>query len=79
MAKNIEPTVTQAENPLRYARQKAGVSVGDAAEALGLISTNLSAIESGRRSANPELLVKMSELYMLSCDQLLGRTPIHDF
>jgi len=70
--KKVTTPEVSPNQPLKAAREKAGVGVTEAAEALGLIPTNLSATEAGRRNPSVELVLNMCALYMISPNELLG-------
>ena len=73
---------TQPDNPsaglgdrLRAARRKQNLTLADVAAGTGISVSTLSRLESGGRRATLELLLPLAELYDVSLDELVGRTP----
>ena len=61
---------------LAMLRQDNKISQKDAAAALGISQALLSHYERGRRGCNLEFLLKVADYYNVSCDYLLGRSPV---
>lgn len=57
---------------LKELRDKSGWLQRDVADKLNVRSNTLSGYESGTRSPDPEMIVKLAELYQVSTDYLLG-------
>lgn len=60
----------------REARKLKKIKLTDAAKMLGVSQPTLSGWEGGRMSPNPEKLMRMADLYGVSVDFLLGRSPV---
>lgn len=58
---------------LKNLREKNGYLQKFVADKLGVRSNTLSGYENGTRSPDPEMLVRIAELYNVSIDFLLGR------
>ena len=58
----------------KTARKMCQLKLMDAAEKLGVSQPTLSSWESGRKSPTIESILKMSQLYNVSTDFLLGKT-----
>lgn len=54
------------------ARERCGLSIGDAARALGLSAQTLTGYEMGRVSPRAPIIIAMCELYNCSPNYLLG-------
>ncbi|MEK4492991.1 helix-turn-helix transcriptional regulator [Paenibacillus sp. FSL L8-0493] len=50
-------------NPAKIARQEAGLSIGDAAERIGIPVGYLSQIENGQRQVDPDRAEKIAQVY----------------
>ena len=61
---------------LTLLRKEQKLSQKDAAKALGISQALLSHYENGIRECGLDFLVKAADFYQVSCDYLLGRTPI---
>src|SRR5690606_20618535 len=61
---------------LKMLREKHGYLQKFVADKLGIRSNTLSGYETGTRSPDPEMLVKLAELYNVTTDYLLGITDI---
>ena len=61
---------------LKMLREKHGYLQKFVADKLGIRSNTLSGYETGTRSPDPEMLVKLAELYNVTTDYLLGKTDI---
>jgi len=57
---------------LRMAREMAGLTQAQAAKLLGLHRPSISEIEAGRRKVSAEELAKLSEVYAVNMDWILG-------
>lgn len=57
---------------LKELRDKSGWLQKDVADKLNVRSNTLSGYESGTRSPDPDMIVKLAELYQVSTDYLLG-------
>lgn len=60
---------------LTLLRKEKGISQKEAAEKLNISQALLSHYEKGIRECGLDFLVRCSELYSVSCDYLLGRSP----
>ena len=65
-------------NNLKYFRKKMGKSQADVANYLGVTPTAYGHYETGRRTISPENLAKLADYYVISVDELMGRSPIED-
>lgn len=63
---------------LKTLRQKAGRSMKDTAELLGIPYTTYVSYEKGAREPNSEMLVRIAEFYCTTVDYLIGRSDIAD-
>lgn len=59
---------------LRELRDKNGYKQNHVADKLGIRSNTLSGYENGKRSPDPDMLVKLAELYNVTTDYLTGRS-----
>jgi len=59
---------------LKNLREKHGYLQKFVADKLGVRSNTLSGYENGSRSPDPEMLVKLAELYDVTTDYLLGKS-----
>jgi len=59
---------------LKELREERGYLQKFVADKIGVRSNTLSGYENGTRSPDPEMLIKLAELYEVSTDYLLGRT-----
>lgn len=59
---------------LKRARERRGLTQAAVADKLGLPRTGIVALEQGRRSARPEELVRLAELYAASLEELMRPT-----
>jgi transcriptional regulator with XRE-family HTH domain len=66
------------ENRVRRARQRAGLTVGQAARLLGITRDELKVIESPYRQ-HVERAMELAQLYGVHVDWLTGKTPIRDY
>ena len=57
-----------------HARVVAGLTLGKASDTLGVSSTHLGYIESGRRQPSPGLLARMAALYSVPIESLFTVT-----
>ena len=65
---------------LRSAREARGLTQGEAAKSLGVARTTVSAIEVGKRQVRPDELLRLSEMYGRTLNELIGeREIISDF
>ena len=60
---------------LRFIREDRDLLQKDVANALGISRATYSNYESGLRSPDPDMLIKIAEFYGVSVDELLGYTP----
>lgn len=60
---------------LREARKLAGLSQGQVANMLGLHRPSISEIEAGNRKVSAEELSDLCDIYDVSLDWVLGKTP----
>ncbi|MFE2107603.1 helix-turn-helix domain-containing protein [Kitasatospora sp. NPDC059463] len=60
---------------LRAARERRGATLAAVGRATGISTSTLSRIETGRRSPTLDVLLRLSEEYGASLDELAGRTP----
>jgi Zn-dependent peptidase ImmA (M78 family)/DNA-binding XRE family transcriptional regulator len=60
---------------LRRARERAGVTQAAAAEQLSIARTAVVALEQGKRTARPEELVQLAQMYHATLEELLRPTP----
>lgn len=58
----------------KYYREKANLTQKEAAELLGIKSYQLANYETNRTEPNLKTLIKMSEIYRVSIDELLNNT-----
>lgn len=65
-------------NNLKFFRKKKNLSQAAVAEALGLTPTAYGHYETGRRTISPENLAKLADLYEVTIDELMGRSPAED-
>lgn len=71
--------VLQAVGPrLRTIRGRRGWTLHEVADATGISASTLSRLESGHRKPTLELLLKLSKLYELPLDDLVGAPPVGD-
>jgi len=59
---------------LKELREEKGFLQKFVADKIGVRSNTLSGYENGTRSPDPEMIIKLAELYEVSTDYLLGRT-----
>jgi len=59
---------------LKELREEKGYLQKFVADKIGVRSNTLSGYENGTRSPDPEMIIKLAELYEVSTDYLLGRT-----
>jgi len=59
---------------LKELREEKGYLQKFVADKIGVRSNTLSGYENGTRSPDPEMILKLAELYDVSTDYLLGRT-----
>ena len=62
----------------KYYREKANLTQKEAAELLGIKSYQLANYETNRTEPNLKTLIKMSEIYRVSIDELLNNTIKND-
>lgn len=62
-------------NQFRYYRAKKGLSQKDVGQFLGITGQAYSNYEAGKRQADYETLLKLSELYETSIENLLSQNP----
>jgi len=65
-------------NNLKYYRKLKGLSQAEVADSLGLSTTAYGHYETGRRTVTTESLQKLSDLYGVTTDDLLGRGSLDD-
>ena len=65
-------------NNLKYYRKLNGLNQAEVAKKLGLSTTAYGHYETGRRTVTTESLQKLSDLYGVSTDELLGRCSLED-
>lgn len=63
-------------NPYKQSRENAGLTQKEAAISLGVSVQAVSYWETGSRLPSIEKLIQMADLYHVSTDYLLGRTPM---
>jgi len=61
----------------KESREKAGFTQKSAAISLGVSVQSVSFWETGARTPSLEMVLKMSDLYGVSTDELLGRVPMN--
>lgn len=61
---------------LKKAREKKGYSQKDVAKWLGITSSSLSNYERGDRDPDTTMLIRLSDLYEVTADYLLGRDDV---
>lgn len=59
---------------IKELREERGYLQKFVADKIGVRSNTLSGYENGTRSPDPEMIIKLAELYEVSTDYLLGRT-----
>lgn len=62
-------------NAIKKYREAAGLKQAEMAEAIGISTMTLSRYESGTREPRATELLKMSELFGCTVDELLGKNP----
>ena len=62
-------------NTIKQYREAAGLKQAEMAEAIGISTMTLSRYESGTREPRATELLKMSELFGCTVDELLGKNP----
>lgn len=65
-------------NNLKLLRNRKGMLQEDVAKYLGLTRPAYSHYETGRRIPDAEMLEKLADLYQVSIDELMGRSPTED-
>ena len=63
-------------NNLKLLRKRKGVLQNEVADYLGVSRTSYTQYESGARSMNPDVLLKLSDYFGVSIDMILGREDI---
>lgn len=65
-------------NNLKMLRNRNGMLQEDVAKYLGLTRPAYSHYETGKRVPDAEILEKLADLYKVSIDELMGRSPVDD-
>lgn len=60
---------------LKELRENAGWSQSDIATRLGIATSTIGMYEQGRRTPSPKILVKMSKIFNVSVEYILGESP----
>lgn len=67
-----KPTKEELAQRLRFAREQAGLSQGQVARLLNMHRPTVSEIEAGRRTVSAQELSRLSEVYAVDLDWLMG-------
>ena len=62
----------------KYYRQKAGLTQKEAADLIGIKDYQLGNYETNRSQPSLEILVKMSKVYLVSVDKMLGNNLLRN-
>ncbi|WP_022693147.1 helix-turn-helix domain-containing protein [Ponticaulis koreensis] len=71
----VDPQVNSMHARLKEARKMAGLSQGQVAKLLGLHRPSVSEIEAGNRRVSADELSQLCDIYDISPDWVLGKSP----